>query len=218
MSKLQLVIGNKNYSSWSLRPWMALTMAGIPFREMVIPLDTPETAGLIAQHTAAGRVPVLHHGRQTVWESLAIMEYLAELFPEKHLWPKPLAARAIARAVANEMHAGFGALRNACPMNLRRPRKPVPMSEQVLKDVARIERIWRDCRARYGKGGKFLFGRFSIADAMYTPVVTRFDTYAIKVADDTRAYMDTILNTEAFIAWREAALKETWIVPSDEVD
>lgn len=218
MSKLQLVIGNKNYSSWSLRPWMALTMAGIPFREMVIPLDTPETAALIAQHTAAGRVPVLHHGRQTVWESLAIMEYLAELFPEKHLWPKPLAARAIARAVANEMHAGFGALRNACPMNLRRPRKPVPMSEQVLKDVARIERIWRDCRARYGKGGKFLFGRFSIADAMYTPVVTRFDTYAIKVADDTRAYMDTIMNTEAFTAWREAALKETWIVPSDEVD
>jgi glutathione S-transferase len=218
VSKLQLVIGNKNYSSWSLRPWMALTMAGIPFREMVIPLDTPETAALIAQHSAAGRVPVLHHGRQTVWESLAIMEYLAELFPEKHLWPKALAARAIARAVANEMHAGFGALRNACPMNLRRPRKPVPMSEQVLKDVARIERIWRDCRARYGKGGKFLFGRFSIADAMYAPVVTRFDTYAIKVADDTRAYMDTILNTEAFVAWREAALKESWIVPSDEVD
>ena len=218
MSKLQLVIGNKNYSSWSLRPWMALTMAGIPFREMVIPLDTPETAGLIAQHSAAGRVPVLHHGRQTVWESLAIMEYLAELFPEKHLWPKALAARAIARAVANEMHAGFGALRNACPMNLRRPRKPVPMGEHVLRDVARIEAIWRDCRARHGKGGKFLFGRFSIADAMYTPVVTRFDTYAINVADDTRAYMDTIMHTEAFQAWREAALKETWIVPSDEVD
>jgi glutathione S-transferase len=218
VSKLQLVIGNKNYSSWSLRPWMALTMAGIPFREMVIPLDTPETAALIAQHSAAGRVPVLIHGRQTVWESLAIMEYLAELFPEKHLWPKALAARAMARAVANEMHAGFAALRSACPMNLRRARKPVALSEQVLKDVARIERIWRDCRARYGKGGKFLFGRFSIADAMYAPVVTRFDTYAIKVADDTRAYMDTIMNTSAFIAWREAALKETWIIPADEVD
>jgi glutathione S-transferase len=218
MSKLQLVIGNKNYSSWSLRPWMALTMAGIPFRETLIPLDTPETARLIAQHTDAGRVPVLLHGRQTVWESLAIMEYLAELFPEKHLWPKTASARAIARAVSNEMHAGFGALRNACPMNLRRPKKPVPMSEQVLKDVARIEQIWRDCRAKFGKGGKFLFGRFSIADAMYTPVVTRFDTFAVTVADDTRAYMDTIMNTEAFIAWREAALKETWIVPSDEVD
>jgi glutathione S-transferase len=218
VSKLQLVIGNKNYSSWSLRPWMALTMAGIPFRETVIPLDTPETAGLIAQHSAAGRVPVLLHGRQTVWESLAIMEYLAELFPEKHLWPKAVSARAIARAVSNEMHAGFSALRNACPMNLRRPKRPVAMSEACLKDVARIEQIWRGCRAKYGKGGKFLFGRFSIADAMYTPVVTRFDTYAVKVADDTRAYMDTIMNTEAFLAWREAALKETWIVPSDEVD
>ena len=218
MSKLQLVIGNKNYSSWSLRPWMALTMAGIPFREPLIPLDTPETAKLIAQHSAAGRVPVLLHGRQTVWESLAIMEYLAELFPEKHLWPKAVSARAIARAVANEMHAGFGALRNACPMNLRRAQKPVPMNEQILKDVTRIEEIWRGCRTKFGKGGKFLFGRFSIADAMYTPVVTRFDTYAVTVADDTRAYMDTIMNTAAFSAWREAALKETWIVPSDEVD
>jgi len=218
VSKLQLVIGNKNYSSWSMRPWMALTMAGIPFRETLIPLDTPETAALVSVHSPAGRVPVLRHGRQTVWESLAIMEYLAELFPEKHLWPKAVSARAIARAVANEMHAGFGALRNACPMNLRRPRKPVPMSEQVLKDVARIEQIWRDCRTNFGKGGKFLFGRFSIADAMYAPVVSRFDTYAIPVADDTRAYMDTIMHTAAFTAWREAALKETWIVHADEVD
>ena len=135
---------------------------------------------------------------QAVWESLAIMEYLAELFPEKHLWPKALAARAMARAVSNEMHAGFGALRNACPMNIRRPRKPVPMSDAVLKDVARIEHLWRECRAKFGKGGKFLFGKFSIADAMYTPVVSRFETYAIPVADDTRAYMDTIMNTEAF--------------------
>ena len=214
MSKLHLVIGNKNYSSWSLRPWMALSMAGIPFRELLIPLDTPDTARLIAEHSEAGRVPVLYHGRQRVWESLAIMEYLAELFPEKHLWPKAVSARAI----SHEMHAGFGHLRNACPMNIRRPRKPVPMSDAVLRDVARIEHIWRDCRAKFGKSGKFLFGRFSIADAMYTPVVSRFDTYAVKVADDTRAYMDTIMNTAAFAAWREAALKETWIVPSDEVD
>jgi glutathione S-transferase len=218
VSKLQLIIGNKNYSSWSLRPWMAMTMAGIPFRETVIPLDTPETAGLIAEHSRAGRVPVLHHGRHSVWESLAIMEYLAELFPEKHLWPKAVTARAIARSVSNEMHADFGALRNACPMNLRRQQKPVPLGEQAMKDVARIEHIWRDCRARFGKGGKFLFGRFSIADAMYAPVVTRFDTYLVTVADDTRAYMDTIMNTEAFLSWREAALKESWIVPSDEVD
>ena len=218
MSSLHLIIGNKNYSSWSLRPWMALSMAGIPFRETVIPLDTPDTARLIAEHSRAGRVPVLHHGRTSIWESLAIMEYLAELFPEKHLWPKATAARALARSVSNEIHAGFSALRNDCPMNLRRPRKPVPLSDAVLRDVKRIEDLWREARARYGKGGKFLFGKFSIADAMFAPVVTRFDTFAIPVADDTRAYMDHVMNTEAFRSWKEAALKEEWIVPSDEVD
>ncbi len=219
MTHLQLVIGNKNYSSWSLRPWMALTMAGIPFRETVIPLDTPDTARLIAEHSAAGRVPVLHHGRTVIWESLAIMEYLAELFPEKNLWPKAVTARAVARSVANEMHAGFSALRNACPMNIRRAKKPSPqMGDAVTRDVTRIESLWRECRGKYGKGGKFLFGRFSIADAMYTPVVTRFDTYAIPVADDTRAYMDAVMNTEAFRSWKEAALKEEWVVPHDEVD
>lgn len=218
MSKLHLVIGNKNYSSWSLRPWMALSMAGIPFRETVIPLDTPETAALIAQHSAGGRVPVLHHGRQVVWESLAIMEYLAELFPEKHLWPRTVSARAVARAVSHEMHAGFSALRNACPMNIRRPRRPVPLSDQVKRDIARIEQIWRECRTKFGKGGKFLFGRFSIADAMYTPVVSRFETFCVPVQDETRAYMDTILATPAFAAWRDAALREPWIVPADEVD
>lgn len=218
MSKLHLVIGNKNYSSWSLRPWMALSMAGIPFRETVILLDTPETASLIGQHSAAGRVPVLHHGRQTVWESLAIMEYLAELFPEKHLWPKPVSARAVARSISNEMHAGFSALRNACPMNIRRPRKPVPLGDAAGRDIARIEQIWRECRAKFGKGGKFLFGRFSIADAMYTPVVSRFETYAVPVAAETRAYMDAILATTAFRSWKDAALQESWIVPSDEVD
>lgn len=218
MSNIHLVIGNKNYSSWSLRPWMALSMAGIPFRETVIPLDTPDTAKLIAQHSGAGRVPVLYHGRQVVWESLAIMEYLAELFPEKSLWPKTISARAMARAVSNEMHAGFGALRNACPMNIRRPAKAVPLNDAVKRDIARIEQLWRECRAKFGKGGKFLFGKFSIADAMYTPVVSRFETFAIPVAEETRAYMDAVLNTPAFRSWREAALKETWVVPSDEVD
>ena len=177
-------------------------MAGIPFRETVIPLDTPDTAKLIAQHSQAGRVPVLYHGRQVVWESLAIMEYLAELFPEKNLWPKTISARAMARAVSNEMHAGFSALRNACPMNIRRPPSPVPLNDAVKRDIARIEQLWRDCRAKFGKGGKFLFGKFSIADAMYTPVVSRFETFAIPVAEDTRSYMDTILNTPAFKSWQ----------------
>lgn len=218
MSRLHLIIGNKNYSSWSLRPWMALTMAGIPFQETVIPLDTPDTPRLIAEHSPAGRVPVLRHGRLVIWESLAIMEYLAETFPDKHLWPKAVSARAMARAVSNEMHAGFGALRKACPMNLRRPRGPVPLGDGVMADVQRIEEIWHDCRTRHGRTGRFLFGRFSIADAMFAPVVTRFDTYDIPVADDTRAYMATIMDTEAFRAWKEAALGEKWIVPADEVD
>jgi glutathione S-transferase len=218
MSNLHLVIANKNYSSWSLRPWMALTMAGIPFTESLILLDIPSTRQKIAEHSKAGRVPILHHGKITIWESLAILEYLAETFPQKNLWPKTIAARAVARSVANEMHAGFSALRNACPMNLRRPRGAIQLSDAVHADIRRIEEIWRDCRARFGKGGKFLFGKFSNADAMFAPVVSRFDTFDITVAPDSRGYMNNILETPAFKAWKEAALKEPWTVPSDEVD
>ena len=218
MAKLHLVIGNKNYSSWSLRPWMAMTMAGLDFDETIIPLDTPTTKKQIARHSGAGRVPVLHDGKIAIWETLAILEYLAEIFPEKNFWPKNKAARAMARAVSNEMHAGFSGLRDACPMNLRRPQKPVVLNEATKADVARIEAIWRECRKTYGKGGKFLFGKFCNADAMFAPVVTRFETYAIPVAKDTKAYMNTVLATKAFQTWKSAALKENWIVPSDEVD
>jgi glutathione S-transferase len=218
MAKLHLVIANKNYSSWSLRPWMAMTMAGLPFDESMILLDTPTMKKEIAEHSGAGRLPVLHHGKTTIWETLAILEYLAETFPEKKLWPKSKAARAVARAISNEMHAGFTGLRNACPMNLRRPQKPVVLNEATKADVARIEGIWRECRKTYGKGGKFLFGKFCNADAMFVPVATRFETYAIPVAKDTRAYMDAVMATKAFQTWKAAALKETWIVPHDEVD
>ena len=218
MANLHLVIANKNYSSWSLRPWIAMTMAGLPFDESMILLDTPTMKKEIAEHSGAGRLPVLHHGKITVWETLAILEYLAETFPEKNLWPKTKAARAVARAISNEMHAGFSGLRNACPMNLRRRQKPVVLNEATKADVARIEEIWRECRKTYGKGGKFLFGKFCNADAMFAPVVTRFETYAIPVAKDTRAYMDAVMATKAFQTWKAAALKETWIVPHDEVD
>ena len=218
MSALHLVIGNKNYSSWSLRPWIAMTMAGIAFTETVIALDQPDTAARIAAHSRAGRVPVLRDGDLVIWETLAILEYLAERFPDKPLWPKPIAARAMARAVANEMHAGFQALRNACPMNLKRARRPIALSDAVLADRRRIEELWRDCRGRFGNGGNFLFGGFTIADAMFAPVVTRFDTYAIAVAADTRAYMENVMATAAFRAWKEAALKETWTIAADEVD
>ena len=218
MAKLHLIMGNKNYSSWSLRPWLAMTMAGLEFDETLILLDTSGTKKQIAQHSKAGRVPILRHGKVTIWETLAILEYLAETFPEKSLWPKAKAARAVARAISNEMHAGFSGLRNACPMNLRRPQKPIALNAETRADIARIEEIWRDCRKTYGKGGKFLFGKFCNADAMFAPVVTRFDTYAIPVAKDTRAYMDAVMATKAFQKWKSAALKETWILPHDEVD
>ncbi|HEX7109607.1 MAG TPA: glutathione S-transferase family protein [Aestuariivirga sp.] len=218
MAKLNLVIGNKNYSSWSLRPWLAMTMAGIDFDETLILLDTPDTKKQIAEHSNAGRVPILRHGNTAIWETLAILEYLAETFPEKNLWPTAKAARAMARAVSNEMHAGFSGLRNACPMNLRRPPKPIALSEEIRADIARIEEIWRDCRQGYGQGGEFLFGSFSIADAMFAPVAARFETYAIAVSADTRAYMDALFATPAFQKWKSAALKETWILPHDEVD
>ncbi|WP_119273986.1 glutathione S-transferase family protein [Taklimakanibacter deserti] len=218
MAKLHLVIGNKNYSSWSLRPWMALTMAHIPFEETIIPLDQPQTKKHITEHSEAGFVPVLHHGKLTVWESLAILEYLAEMFPEKKLWPEGKAARAAARSVANEMHCGFAALRSACPMNLRRPRKAVAMNETVKTDVARIDALWRECRRAHGRKGRFLFGPFSNADAMFAPVVTRFDTYDIKVSGESRAYMEAVLATPAFKAWEKAAREETWIIAREEVE
>jgi glutathione S-transferase len=218
MSGLQLVIGNKNYSSWSLRPWLAMTETGIHFEEKFVQLDTSRFDREIRKHSGAARVPVLHHGKLTIWDSLAILEYVAELYPAKNLWPKQRAARAQARAVCAEMHSGFQALRNACPMNLRRLVRPVPLSDAVKSDVARIETIWRSARKSHGKAGPFLFGKFSNVDAMYAPVVTRFDTYSIPVAKETRRYMDTILSLSSFKKWKEAALKEKWVIPADEVD
>jgi glutathione S-transferase len=218
MAKLHLVIGNKNYSSWSLRPWMALSMAHIPFDETIIPLNQPPTKKRILEHSGAGKVPVLHHGKLTIWETLSILEYLAEVFPDKKLWPEGKSARAMARSVASEMHCGFAALRNACPMNLHRPRKAIALVDAVKADIARIDAFWRDCRRAYGRKGRFLFGSFSNADAMFAPVVTRFDTYDIKVSPESKAYMDAVLATPAFQAWKTAALQETWTIASEEID
>lgn len=218
MDDLHLIIANKNYSSWSMRPWLAMTACGLTFRETLILLDEPDTAQRIREHSRSGRVPVLHHGDVTVWESLAIIEYVAETFPHLHVWPKDPKARAMARSVASEMHAGFTALRRSCPMNLRRPKKAVLMDEATQADVAAIQTLWRLCRQTFGQGGPFLFGEFSAADAMYAPVATRFETYDIAVHDDTREYMHAVFALPAFVAWRKAALEEVWRVPSDEVD
>ena len=218
MAKPLLMIGNKNYSSWSLRPFMALTMAGIAFDEKLVRLGQPEFGSVVKRVSKAGLVPVLVHGKVTVWDTLAIMEYAAETWPERNLWPKTKAARAMARSVSAEMHSGFKNLRNACPMNLRRQVKAIALNDGVKKDLERLESLWRQCRKAHGRGGPFLFGKFSIADAMFTPVVTRLDTYAIEVADDTQHYMNAILATPAFHEWKAGALREKWIVVEDEVD
>lgn len=195
-----------------------MTMAGLPFKETVIPLDTPDTKAAIAEYSGAGRVPVLHHGKLVIWDSMAILEYLAETFPEKKLWPVGKTARAVARAISNEMHSGFASLRNACPMNIRRAPKPIPLNDAVKADIVRVESIWRDCRKKFGKGGPYLFGKFSIADAMFAPVASRFSTYLLSAEDATNAYVATILGSSAFKLWQESALRESWVVPADEVD
>jgi len=215
---MQLVFGNKNYSSWSFRPWLALKAAGIPFEEKLISLDAADFKQQVTALTGAGRVPVLVDGDIRVWESLAILEYLAEKFPAAALWPAHPAARAHARAVASEMHAGFGALRRELPMNVRRKVMPRKLSPEALGDVARIDAIWNECRARYGAGGPFLYGNFTAADAMYAPVVWRFHTYAVEVSGVAQTYMQSLKALPAWAEWRDAARREPWVLPHDEVD
>jgi glutathione S-transferase len=220
---LRLLIGNKNYSSWSLRPWLAMKTVGIAFEETLICLDTPDFKARVAALAgggagAAGRVPVLIDGDVRVWESLAIVEYLAEKFPAAGLWPVQDDARAHARAIAAEMHSGFQPLRRHLPMNVRRPVKPRLLDVTVTADVARIEAVWNEARAQFGTGGPFLYGAFCAADAMYAPVVWRFHTYAVDVSAASRAYMSAVMALPASIEWREAAQREPWALPHDEVD
>jgi glutathione S-transferase len=206
---LTLVIGSKNYSSWSMRPWLALAHHQIPFEEVLIPLDRPDTRARILQYSPAGKVPILIDGDAVVWETLAILEHLDDRFPQAQLWPREHAARAHARAIATEMHGGFAALRQHCPMNLRR-RKKRAMRVEAQQDVARITEIWRGARERFGAGGEYLFGAFSAADCMYAPVATRIVSYEIEVDPISAAYVAAIFRLPAFAAWRDAALTEPW--------
>jgi glutathione S-transferase len=215
---MRLIIGNKNYSSWSFRPWLAMKGAGIAFEETVISLEASDFKSRVTALSPAGRVPVLIDGAVLVWESLAILEYLADRFPAAGLWPTDAGARAHARAVSSEMHAGFVALRRHLPMNMWRPVKPRLLDDSVRTDVTRIDAIWSECRAKYGADGPFLFGRFSAADAMYGPVVSRFHTYAVEVSDTARAYMRAVMALPAYSEWRDAARRESWVLPHDEVD
>jgi glutathione S-transferase len=214
---MKLVIGNKNYSSWSMRPWLVLRANNIPFEEVFISLYTGEAdKQRILDFSRAGKVPVLVDDDVTIWDSLAIIEYLAERFPEKRLWPEDPVQRAHARSISAEMHSGFAALRNECGMNLHRPVGTIELSAEARANIARIQEIWTECRARYGKAGPFLFGAFGAADAMFAPVVHRFRTYAIAVSLDVRRYMDTMTALPAFQEWTNAGLAETIVIEKFE--
>jgi glutathione S-transferase len=217
---MQLVIGNKNYSSWSLRPWILMRGLGIPFSERLIRLDAPDFDTQLTTVYDGSTVPVLIDGDTVVWESLAIIEYLAERFAALDVWPQQADARALARSMSAEMHAGFTALRSACPMNLGKRYKSRDRGADCAADVARICQLWHKARETFGRhsGEPFLFGAFCAADAMYAPVVTRLDTYAIQVPADARAYMDAILEMAAFSEWRTAALAEPWVFEADEIN
>ncbi len=210
MLELRLIIGNKNYSSWSLRPWLALRRTGAAFEETLIPLDQPDSKAAILAHSPTGQVPILFHGERRVWESLAICEYLAETFPDAGLWPKDPEARGVARSVACEMHAGFTALRNHMPMDLRNQLPGQGQGPGVAENIARIVKIWSDCRAAYGQGGDFLFGGFTIADAMFAPVVGRLRTYAVDLPPIAAAYRDAIWNWPDMRDWVSAGQREPW--------
>jgi glutathione S-transferase len=207
---LKLIVANKAYSSWSLRPWILLAHFKIPFEDVVIPLDLPDTRANILEYSPTAKCPCLYDGKVAVWESLAIIEYVAEIFPEKAIWPRAKAARALARALAAEMHAGFVPLRQACPTNFRRPVKAIPLSDEVRADVSRIEEAWAQARETFGKAGPFLFGRFCAADAMFAPVVNRFQTYDVPVSKATRAYMEAVAALPAWKAWIADAQAEPW--------
>lgn len=213
--KPTLILGNKNYSSWSLRGWLVLRKSGIDFEEYPVALSTPDGDRQLADETPAGLVPVLIDGEITVWESLAIAEYAAERNPA--LWPTDRAARAMARSVAAEMHAGFGALRHALPMNCRAHGRRVNIDAAVQRDIERVQRIWSDCRTRYGSGGPWLFGAFSVADAMYAPVASRFATYGVEGPAVVRGYVTTVLGDPDVAAWYAAAAEEGEVIEEEEV-
>lgn len=213
---LKLAIGNKNYSSWSMRPWIAMTAFGIPFQEIRIPLGQPDTATLIARYSPAGRLPVLITSETTVWDSLSICEYLAEQFPDKNMWPQDIVARAMARCICAEMHAGFTGLRSAMGMNIRASHPGKGRTPDAQADIGRICEIWETCLSHFGHHS-FLFGDFSIADAYFAPVVMRFRTYAVSLAPALEAYVDRMVAHPAVAQWIREALAETEVIEKFEM-
>lgn len=205
MAQLKLVIANRNYSSWSLRPWLAMKVAGIPFVEQTILLERPETREEIAKVSPSGWIPCLLVGDRRIWDSLAICEYLAEAYPQARLWPQDTWARAVARAVTAEMHSGFRSLPNGLRMNITSQLPTPELSGKLGQDVARLLQIWRDCRSEYGAEGPYLFGHFTIADAFFAPIVSRFETYKVPMGQIERSYMDAMWSLKAMQEWKAAA-------------
>jgi glutathione S-transferase len=216
MSDYTLVIGNKNYSSWSLRPWLAMRQAGLPFREVRIPLYTPESKAQIRSYSPSGKVPCLVDGALAVWDSLAICEYLAERHPQAKLWPADPYARAVARSISAEMHSGFQNLRSNMSMNCRKRFPGMGRTVEVAGEIERVQRSWGEARAKHGASGPFLFGAFTIADAMYAPVVLRFRTYAVQLNPVCREYADAILALPAMQQWLADAEAETEVIAAFE--
>lgn len=217
---LKLILGNKNYSSWSMRPWLALSEHDVPFEEEVLNIYAPESKAKILRYSPAGKMPILLDGENTVWDSLAILEHFADKFPHLDLWPKDPAARALARSVSAEMHSGFVPLRKALPMNLKRAPAPpkAGIAADVKADIKRICDIFTDARTRFGARGDYLFGAFSAADCMFAPVASRLRTYAVHLDNACEDYVAAIHELDSFKRWKEAGLKEAWAQPEyDEV-
>ncbi len=216
MADFTIYIGNKNYSSWSLRAWLMLKQSGARFEEVLVPLREATTRTTILRHSPSGRVPALHHGELVLWESLAIGEYLAERFPAARMWPEEPEARAVARAVSAEMHAGFSALRGHLPMNMRSSFAGRGVTPEAQADINRVTALWRDCRKRFGAEGKFLFGDITIADAMYAPVVSRFRTYRLALEEEAQRYADAVWALPALQEWAAAAGNEPMVIEEFE--
>lgn len=217
MHTLTIIIGNKNYSTWSLRGWLAARHTGLPCDEVKIDLYTPGSKAELLKHSPTGMVPALVHGDRVVWDSLAIIDYCARLAPERYWWPDDMAAYGFARSIAAEMHSGFMGLRTHAPMNLKGAWSGLTLGDAVARDVARADTLWSEARTRFGQDGDFLFGRFSAADMMYAPVVTRLNTYGMQVSETARAYMDAVLAHPLMIEWTKEGLTETAIIAAGEV-
>ncbi len=212
---MKLIIGNKAYSSWSMRGWLACKQSGLSFEELTVPLygedwdDMRETENFAP---SGGKVPILWDGESVIWDSLAIIDWLADKTHRDRFWPKDETARGMARSMAAEMHSGFMALRKQCPMNTRKRYEGLQLAPEVLQDAARIMQLWAQARARFGRGGPFLFGTFGAVDIMYAPIILRFQTYGIQVPGFAASYMETMLGHDWIVQWMEAAEEEPWVI------